>query len=58
MSENEMITIPLEEYKVLLENTVRVKSFERYVNSEKYNIGREMCGILLDFEVRSYDGAD
>lgn len=54
----EMITIPLEEYKVLLENVVRIKSFERYVNSEEYSISREMCGIFLDFEVKKYDAAD
>lgn len=49
--EEKMITIPVEEYKKLLETSVRVGIFADYVNSEKYSIGREDCGKYLGFEV-------
>lgn len=52
------ITIPLEEYKTLLNNANSVKAFERYVNKEEYSISREMCGIFLNFEVKKHDAAD
>lgn len=49
MGEN--ICIPTEEYKKLLENSVRIKVFADYVNSNKYSIEREDCGKFLGFEV-------
>lgn len=47
----ETITIPVEEYKKLTETNMRVKIFSEYVNSEKYSINRETCGLFLGFEV-------
>lgn len=45
------ITITTEEYKKLLEASVRVSVFADYVNQSKYNIDREDCGRYLGFEV-------
>lgn len=50
----ETIEIPVEEYKKLLENVTRVRTFERYVNTCNGNIERKMCGIFLDFMVINY----
>lgn len=48
----ETITIPLEEYKKLLEVSVRAGIFAEYVNSEKYSIiDLEDCGRFLGFKV-------
>lgn len=47
----EKITISVEEYKKLLEESVRVKIFADFVNSSKYSIDREDCGKYLGFEV-------
>lgn len=49
MGEN--ITITVEEYKKLLEASVRINAFADFVNREKYNINREDCGKYLGFEV-------
>lgn len=49
--EEKMITIPVEEYKKLLETSVRVGVFADYVNQSKYSIDREDCGRFLGFEV-------
>lgn len=46
-----MVTIPVEEYKELLEMSVRTKIFADFVNAEKYSISREECGRYLGFEV-------
>lgn len=55
----EQITISTEEYKTLVEKAAvsetRLKAFSEFVNSTKYSIDREMCGILLGFEVKSDD---
>lgn len=45
------ITIPVAEYNSLIEKADKIKTFERYVNKERYSITREMCGIFFDFEV-------
>lgn len=47
----ETITIPVEEYKKLLEISVRVDVFAAYVNEERYSIDRQSCGKYLGFEV-------
>ena len=58
MPENiENITIPLEEYKKLLETHTRVEVFKAFVNKESYSISKKVCGALLDFEVEE-DGED
>lgn len=49
--EERNITIPVEEYKKLLEMSVRVSVFSEYVNQSKYSIDREDCGRFLGFEV-------
>lgn len=49
MGEN--IYITTEEYKKLLENSIRIKVFADYVNQNKYSIEREDCGKFLGFEV-------
>lgn len=47
----EKITISVEEYKKLLEMSVRVSVFADYVNQSRYSIDREDCGRFLGFEV-------
>lgn len=49
--EERNITIPVEEYKKLLEASVRVSAFADYVNQSKYSVDREDCGQFLGFEV-------
>lgn len=53
----ETITIPLEEYKRLLETHTRVEVFKAFANKENYSIVKKDCGALLGFEVE-YDGED
>lgn len=49
--EEKTITIPVEEYKQLIETSVRVRLFANFVNDSKYSIAREDCGKFLGFEV-------
>lgn len=49
--EERNITIPVEEYKKLLEMSVRVSVFAEHVNQSKYSIDREDCERFLGFEV-------
>lgn len=49
--EEKMINITVEEYKKLLEASVRINVFADYVNSSKYSIDREDCGKFFGFEV-------
>ena len=49
--EEKNITITTEEYKKLLETSVRVVVFADFVNGIKYSIDREDCGRFLGFEV-------
>lgn len=49
--EERNITITTEEYKKLLEASVRVSVFSDYVNQSKYSIDREDCGRFLGFAV-------
>lgn len=49
--EEKMITIPVEEYKKLLETSVRVGVFVDYVNQSKYSVGREECRRFLGPEI-------
>lgn len=49
--EERNITITEEEYKKLLEMSVRVGVFADFVNGSKYSIDREDCGRFLGFEV-------
>lgn len=46
------VTITTEEYKNLLECSVRIKVFADYVKKEKYSIDRDVCGNYLGFEVK------
>ena len=52
------ITITVEEYKSLLETSVRVGMFIDFVKGERFSIGREECGRYLGFEVENRDGDD
>lgn len=52
------ITISVEEYKSLLEASVRVRLFADFVNNEKYSISRAECGQYLGFEVKKLDDND
>lgn len=45
------IAVPMEEYKNLLEKSIRVDVFADFVNSTKYSIDREDCGRYLGFEI-------
>lgn len=47
------ITISLEEYKKLIDTSVRVSVFADFVNREKYSIDRTDCGKFLGFEVEN-----
>lgn len=49
--EKRNITISAEEYRKLLETSVRVSVFADFVNGSKYSIDREDCGRFLGFEV-------
>lgn len=49
--EKRNITISAEEYRKLLETSVRVGVFADFVNRSKYRIDREDCGRFLGFEV-------
>ena len=53
--EEKMIAIPVEEYKKLLETSVRVSVFADFVNGSKYSIDREDCGRFLGFEVVEHE---
>lgn len=53
----ETITIPLEEYKKLLETHTRVEVFKTFANKENYSVSKKDCGALLGFEVEC-DGED
>lgn len=48
----ETITIPMEEYKRLLEIHTRVEVFKSFANKEKYPISKKDCGAILGFEVK------
>lgn len=50
MGEN-TITISVDEYRKLLEASIRVELFADHVNREKYSISREDCGKFLSFNV-------
>lgn len=47
------ITISIEEYKRLLEASIRIDIFADYVNNQKYSIEREKCGGYLGFNVKN-----
>lgn len=53
--EEKMIAILVEEYKKLLETSVRVSVFADFVNGSKYSIDRENCGRFLGFEVVEHE---
>ena len=46
------ITIPVEEYKNLLECKVRSELFADFVNNEKYSIDRETCASYIGFDLQ------
>ena len=47
----ETITIPMEEYKRLLETHTRVEVFKAFANKDNYSVSKKECGALLGFEV-------
>ena len=47
----ETITIPMEEYRRLLEIHTRVEVFKTFANKENYSVSKKDCGALLGFEV-------
>ena len=47
----ETITIPMEEYKRLLETHTRVEVFKTFANMESYAVSKNDCGAILGFEV-------
>lgn len=49
--EEKMITIPVEEYKKLLEMSVRISAFADFVNREKSYVSNKDCGSYLGFDV-------
>ena len=51
----ETITIPVQEYKKLLENSVRIEVFARFVNDSQYSIDKEECGRFLGFCAKKED---
>lgn len=51
----ETITIPVEEYKELLEASVRLEIFAGYVSNERFNISREDCSKYLGFELEKQE---
>lgn len=51
----ETITIPIEEYKKLLEVSIRIVIFSDFVNGSKYSIDREDCGKFLGFKVIEHE---
>lgn len=53
--EERNITITTEEYKKLLETSVRVGVFADFVNDSKYSIDRKDCGRFLGFEVVEHE---
>ena len=56
--EERNITIPVEEYKKLLEMSVRVDLFVDYVNRSKYSIDREECRRFLGDKVNKEEDED
>lgn len=53
MDGNGNIAIPLEEYKKLLEVSVRVKAFEDFVKKNEFSINREECAMFLGFKLKN-----
>lgn len=49
--EEKMITIPVEEYKRLLEERIRIGIFSDFVKSAKYSIEKEDCRRFFRFNV-------
>lgn len=50
--EEEKILITVEEYKMFLEMSARVKFFEDFANRTKYSVDREDCGRILGFDIK------
>lgn len=53
--EEKMITIPVEEYKNLLEGNIRIGVFADFVKAAKYSIEKEECGRILGFNIDKED---
>ena len=56
--EERNITITVEEYKKLLEMSVRVDLFVDYVNRSKYSIDREECRRFFGDKVNKEEDED
>ena len=56
--EEKMISIPVEEYKKLLEMSVRVELFVDYVNNSKYSIDRGECRRFFGDKVNKEEDED
>lgn len=46
------ITITVEEYKKLLEVSIRIDAFSSFANQEKYSINKEDCARFLGIEIK------
>lgn len=55
---SDIINIPIEEYKKLLEMSVRVDLFVDYVNRSKYSIDRGECRRFFGDKVNKEEDAD
>ena len=53
--EEKIIAISVEEYKKLLESSVRIGVFADFVNGSKYSVDREDCGKILGFKVLEHE---
>lgn len=51
MGENNTVTIPIEEYKNLLEIQARANILKDYTTSENYSVSRGMIARILGFEL-------
>lgn len=47
-----MISIPVSEYKELLQKEASIKAFENFVNRHSYTIEKEECGAFLGFRTQ------
>ena len=51
MGENNTVTIPMEEYKNLLEIQARANILKDYTAAEDYSVSRGMIARILGFEL-------
>lgn len=56
--EEKTIAVSVEEYKKLLEASVRIGIFADFVNKEDYSISRKVCARYLGFELTDADAEE